>query len=348
MPVAGLTLLAPLGLLVCAVALAPLAAFALGARRQRQVVRVLGLRTVGKWQGIGAFALAASACVAMGIAAAQPVLTTTTARSARTSSEVVFVTDVSRSMLASAGPNRSTRLERARAIVARLRAGVPEVPAGISGMTDRALPFIFPTLDQAAFSGTLARSVRIDAPPPTEVSTVATTFEALAGLVNHGFFTAGVDHRTCVLVTDGETRAGTGAGAGLAGSRGCRLVVVRVGSPAERIFRADGTVVASYRPEQTASSSVEQLARAAGGSAFTEHQVPAAAAAVVRAADLGPRDRIGVATTVRALAPYFVVVGCLLAALVLVRSLLGSQGLLRGAHRRQYDRRTRIQPERAS
>ena len=43
------------------------------------------------------------------------------------------------------GPRTPTRLERARNVVARLRADVADVPAGLAGLTDRVLPYVFPT-----------------------------------------------------------------------------------------------------------------------------------------------------------------------------------------------------------
>ena len=79
-------------------------------------------------------------------------------------SEIVFVVDVSRSMLAGAGPGEPTRLDRARSVVLRIRQATPDVPAGISGLTDRLLPFLFPTVDADVFSETLERSVAADAP----------------------------------------------------------------------------------------------------------------------------------------------------------------------------------------
>ena len=76
-------------------------------------------------------------------------------REARTDVEALFVLDVSRSMLAAAGPDDATRLERAREAALELRATIPQVRAGVAGLTDRALPYLFPTLDQ--------RDVRVDA-----------------------------------------------------------------------------------------------------------------------------------------------------------------------------------------
>ncbi len=204
--VASVSLLAPYGLLACLLALVPLAVVALAFRRQRRVSRALGLEPVPGRRALRAAALPAVACLMLGVAVAEPAITTTTERSARTSSEVVFVTDVSRSMTASSGPGAPTRLDRARSIVAELRRSVPDVPAGLSGLTDRVLPYAFPTLDPQTFSSTLAGSVQAESPPPQAISDVATSFEPLSALSRDGFYTPGTEHRTCVLVTDGETR----------------------------------------------------------------------------------------------------------------------------------------------
>ena len=125
---ASVSLLAPYGLLACLLALVPVAVVALVYRRQRRVSQALGLEPVSGRRAARATALPALTCLLLGIAIAQPAVTTTTERSARTSSEVVFVADVSRSMTASSGPGERTRLERARAIVvgaARVRARRP-------------------------------------------------------------------------------------------------------------------------------------------------------------------------------------------------------------------------------
>jgi hypothetical protein len=319
MPLAGLSLLAPWGLLACGLGLVPLGVLALAFARQRRVAAVLGLEPAPASRVLGVAALPVAACLALGVAVAQPVLTTTSEVTARTASEVVFVTDVSRSMLASRRPGAPTRLDQARDVVARLRATVPAVPAGISGLTDRVLPYAFPTLDRGVFAETLASSVRVDAPPPQEVSTVATTYAPLAALVRDGFFSPAATHRTCVLVTDGESRGDVGPVSALARGRGCRLVVVRVGSPSERIYGANGKVEAGYRPESGAAATVAQLARAAGGAAFSAGDLGAAGTALKAAADVGPSRRAGVAETTHSLGPFLAALAILAVALTLVR-----------------------------
>jgi hypothetical protein len=330
MALAGISLVAPYGLLACALALVPLGVVALAFVRQRRVARALELEPAGARGAIRAAALPVVACLMLGVATAQPTLTTTAERSARTSSEVVFLTDVSLSMLAAPQPASPTRLDRARSVVEQLRGAVPEVPAGISGLTDRALPYLFPTLDRVAFTDTLVRSVQPDAPMPQGLANVATSYAPLSFLVRNGFYSRGTKHRTCVLVTDGETRGGFGA------PDGCRLLAVRVGSQADRIFQRNGKVVAAYRPESTAASTFERLARISGGEAFSEGELVAAAAALRKAADVGPRRRIGMAESAHSLAPIFAALALAAVALVVIRRYV------RPAGRASLSRRDRV------
>ena len=169
---------------------------------------------------------------------------------------------------------------------------MPDVPAGLSGLTDRVLPYAFPTLDGQTFSETLARSVQAESPPPQAVSDVATSFEPLSALTRDGFYKPGTEHRTCVLVTDGETRTD------ISWNGGCKLLVVRVGAATDRIYAANGKVDAAYRPESTAADTVSRLARAAGSVPYSEGDVGAAAAALRRVADVGPSQRVGTAQSV--------------------------------------------------
>ncbi len=256
----------------------------------------------------------------LGVAVAEPAITTTTERSARTASEVVFVADVSRSMTASSGPGAPTRLDHARSIVAELRRSVPDVPAGLSGLTDRVLPYAFPTLDPQTFSSTLAGSVQAGSPPPQAISDVATSFEPLSTLSRDGFYTPGTERRTCVLVTDGETRTASSWGGG------CNLLVVRVGSSADRIYAANGKVDAAYRPESTAAGTVGRLARAAGSVPDSEGDVGAAASELQRIADVGPSERVGTGQAVHTLAPLFAAIALLAVTLDLVSRYLRPAG----------------------
>jgi von Willebrand factor type A domain len=324
---ASLTLLTPLGGLVALAALFPVGAVALTAALGRRAANTLGLGPA-RWRTYTRPALlAASICLLLGLAASQPVLRTGEPRLVREASQAFFVVDVSRSMLASSGPGARTRLERARAAVERLREAVPDVPAGLAGLTDRVLPYAFPTADAQTFAATLARSVAVEAPPPQDVDTVATSFAALPALVGDGYFDKQARTRTCVVVTDGESRPfSSGELARSLGSpRGCRLVVVRVGGPGDRVFRTDGTPEGSYRPDAAAPEKAAQLAAAGGGRAFDERQLDGAVTALRRAAETGPTVRTGSAPATRRLAPYLAGAALALALVLVASRVAGSR-----------------------
>jgi hypothetical protein len=275
----------------------------------------------------------------------------------------MFVVDVSRSMRASAASGEPTRLAHARDVVATIHASVGDVPSGIAGMTDRLLPYLFPTADPETFDQVLRRSVLPEAPPPGETNTVATTFDALPAVGADGFYDRTAKQRACVFVTDGEARtgdpgatdtglkpvssgrlggppsegalggapdAGAGGGGGVAsvggalgGPKGCALVVVRVGGPSDRIFGAAGAVEGQYRPDGAADDKVRQLAEAAGGRSFDAGSIDAAVQAVRDTVETGPSRSVGIGRSLVRLTPWTALVGALLGAFLIVVRMLG-------------------------
>jgi hypothetical protein len=319
---ASLTFLTPRGGFLVVVAVIPLAVLVRSTLHVEGIARRLGLARAGRRPEVTSALLALAVCALLALAAAQPAWRSSEHRRARTASQVFFVVDVSRSMAAAPNLSGSTRLARARSVVTRLRGAVPTVPAGLAGLTDRVLPYLFPTLDDRAFAETLSRSVLVEAPPPQQVSTNATSFAALGSLARDGFFTKAATQRTCVLVTDGESRSYSAADVvgALQGGRGCRLLVVRVGSGDDRVFGADGSPEAGYTPDPAAADQARALAEAAGGQSFSESDLSAAAAALRRAADVGPEGRQRAQATNRALAPYAAILALVaLAGLLAVR-----------------------------
>ena len=244
----------PLGALACLAAVLPLAALALARARSARAAGAIGLPA--RRYGLARPLLLAAACCAFGLAVAQPSLRRDNQHETRTDVQALFVLDISRSMLASSGPEAATRLERARAAALELRASIPQVPAGLVGLTDRALPYLFPTLDERVFASTLREAVRIESPPPQQVARVVTSFDALASLGTQGFFPAGLDRRVCVVLTDGESRP-------FGRPAGCRLVVVQLWEPDERIYR-DGEAEPQYRPDDAAPALASRLGPVAG------------------------------------------------------------------------------------
>ena len=307
-----LTFLSPLGALACLAAVLPLAAVVLARRRAGRAAAAIGLTEPRR--GRGRLLLLAAACCAFGVAAAQPVLQRDSGREVRTDAEVLFVLDVSRSMLASTGPADATRLERARDAAVELRAAIPEVRAGVAGLTDRALPYLFPTLDQQTFASTLRDAVTAESPPPQQVARVATSFDALDGLGARGFFSPGVDRRVCVILTDGESAPFAGPAAG------CRLVVVQLWDAAERVYR-NGEPEPQYRPDDAAPASAAKL-----GPVASENDLGRARELLTAAVGDGPASSAaGSERTTVALAPYVAFAG-----LVLVLGLVFGRPLLPG------------------
>ena len=227
----GLTFLTPVAALVGLVGALPLAA--LGARAAarsahgaRAPVATSRARRLGRPRAL----VLLSALLAL--AAAQPVRAHTVKREVRTDAAALYVLDTSLSMRAASSPHAPDRLAQARRIALAMQAALPDIPAGVASFTDRVLPDLFPTADTAAFASTVTDAVAIDAPPPRDENTSATTFAALGEAAHSGFFPKAATRRVLIVVTDGESRAFDAAGLArtLASHPATRLVAIRVGS----------------------------------------------------------------------------------------------------------------------
>jgi hypothetical protein len=249
----------------------------------------------------------------LGIAAMQPVSVSAVSLPQRTDAEVFFVVDTSRSMLASRGPESPTRIERARDDATRLRDAIAEVPSGIAGLSDRVLPYMFPTANRFSFERTLQHAVGVDRPPPATVEVVSTALQTLGDMVSGNFFSSGLRHRVVVVLTDAESQPVDTFRLHQLLVMGPRLdvVLVRVWKPGEAIFRQDRSIESSYHPDPSSAQVVQTVAAALGGTAFDESQLTD----VVRTlkSDLGHGSVIERAVTHRttALAPYVVLLALL-------------------------------------
>jgi hypothetical protein len=206
-------------------------------------------------------------------------------------------------MLAASAPGAPTRLQRAKRLATRLRAAIPDVPAGAATLTDRVLPNVFPTEDAAAFDSTVRDAVGIGRPPPEQTDVTATTFDRLGDLATQGFFTPDAKKRVVVVLTDGESRPFASPAPALR-SGNVSLLVVHVWRPGERIFRTHGRPEAAYRPNPSSGATVAQLAAAAGGRAVPEGDVGAAVRAIRAEAGSGPTTARGEQGRLRPLTPY--------------------------------------------
>jgi type II secretory pathway pseudopilin PulG len=319
----GLTFLTPLAALAGVVAVAPLAALAVRERRAARLRRALGLARP-RWSAQIARPLAIVALVGLlAAAAAQPVVQTSRAAVMRRDAQMFFVVDVSRSMEAARGAHAPTRLARAVGVAERLRATVPDVPAGIATLTDRPLPNLFPTGDRESFALVAERSLAIDQPPPAQVRKRSTDFSGLTQLGSGSYFGAHSRRRLVVLLTDGESTAfDGGTTARLLREARIDLIVVRFWHADERIYTRSGAVETGYRPDPTATASVDKFGAAVSGFApFAEGDLAGARGAARTLLGRGPSAPAPRAVQDRPLSPYLAAAaGLPLALLLLGRS----------------------------
>jgi hypothetical protein len=254
----------------------------------------------------GRAAALGGAVALLGLAAAQPALTSEGSLRIREDAQALFVLDTSRSMGASRSPGAPTRLDRATAAALRLREAIPQVEAGVATLTDRVLPDLLPVADRAGFAAVVARAVAIESPPPSAVGVRATSFGALAGIPSAGFFAPRSRTRVVVLLTDGEsvpTDTGEVARA-FANAPGYRLVAVRFWNAGESIYRGSERE-AAYRPDPTGQAALAGLAEAVRGRAFDENGLGSAVRALQGAVGEGPTVATrGTERTRTLLAPY--------------------------------------------
>ena len=181
----------PAWALVALLVVLPLAALLVARRRSERVARVLSLDPPGRNALLVPVVALVGVAVLVGTAAAQPVLVDAGAAPTRDDAELLAVVDVSRSMLAAPALGAPTRFDRARALARRVRAAVPEVPAGVVSISDRVLPHLFPTPDPRAFATVLDRALAVGRPLPRIGGGLATNVDPLIAVAGRGYFTDG-------------------------------------------------------------------------------------------------------------------------------------------------------------
>ncbi|HEV8688545.1 MAG TPA: hypothetical protein VGQ84_14780 [Gaiellaceae bacterium] len=246
--------------------------------------------------------------VFLGLGAMQPTIDVETRYVTRNDTEVWFVIDTSLSMVASATPTSATRLERATQTALRLRAEIPQAPAGIASLTDRLLPHVFPTPDQRVFAATIRSSIGIDQPPPVTNGLIATTLASLTALKTQNYYSPAAKRRVAVILTDAESQPFPAPvmGALFRRSPRIRLIFIRVGGPRERVYLRDGAIDPKYEPVHGAHRIARAFATATEGKAFEENQFDAAARALRGAVSKGRTKVEGREKSRIALAPFAV------------------------------------------
>jgi hypothetical protein len=268
-----LTFLSPEAALVGLAVALPLLSLVRAESRARVARAVLGLPppVARGWPYVAAIA-AFAGFVALG--AAQPVLEDQRTRTVRSDAEAFFVFDTSGSMGASQAPTAETRFDRARAVAKRMRSELPELRVGIASLTDRLLPHLFPTGNDASFQRTLDRAIGVERPASVQRgNALASSLDAFAGLRQARYFAPGAAERLLVVFTDAESRPLNEARLRRAfRASGIETVLVRIGSAEERVF-VNGLADPRYRPRPDAAATARVFAEATGGRAFDEGEV---------------------------------------------------------------------------
>jgi hypothetical protein len=300
----GLTFAQPLAALAALAGIPPIAAALWRLRTGRRVRRALDLpepplRTLAARP----LALALLFCL-LGLAAARPTLRLQQERTARTDAEVVVALDSSRSMLAASAPGQPERWQRAEAFARTLRRELPHVPMGLSSLTNRVLPYLFPTSDQRAFDLVLGSAYGIERPPPAlTLDRWVTTFDPLTEMTARDFFSPGVRRRIVVVLSDAEARSFDAREVLLRLERaGATPIVVRFWRSGERIFQRGSESYRATQPQALAGL------RRAGWPAFSETQLDAAVRRIRAAVGSGPLAHVAYAEDDLELAPLLALV----------------------------------------
>ena len=209
-------------------------------------------------------------------------------------------------MLAAASATGRTRLQRAKAAAISLRANLPDIATGVGTATDRVLPNLLPSADGSAFERTVATAIDSEQPPPIEDRARVTTLSPLAEVARNGTFAPSAKQRVLIVLTDGESRPFdlVELSRVLARRPATALVLIHVWRGSEAVFDPTGAREGAYRPDRTARSQLDALARATGGSVFAEGDLGGAVARVRALLGTGPTETAGRTTKVRTLAPY--------------------------------------------
>lgn len=315
----GISFLTPWAAAVAVVALAAVGLLLASERRSRRLCAVLGIAP----RPLRSLALDAGAILAvgllLGLAAAQPVVSEVQEIDGRADAEAIAVLDVTRSMLARPSRNGQARLDRARALAKELRAELPEVPVGVSSLTDRLLPHLFPTLSATAFTATVDRAVEIERPPPERRANRATALAALGDLGRQNFFGSRARHRVALVFTDGESLPFNlnELRTLLVGGR-VATYFVHVWDADDRVYGPRGDLEV-YRPDPLSTAVLQRVAREVGGRVFTERDTARVLEAVRSRLGTGPVAPRGRELRAVSLAPYAALAAALPLALLLLR-----------------------------
>ncbi len=267
----GFQFLTPIDAVFALAAAVPVAALWLAQTRMERIRRLFSLTSPRRRELAGVVAALVLLPVLVGVAAAQPVVIRHQLLGQRVDVQAFFVFDTSTSMGARTGPRGLTRLQRAKQEAEEVIPKLGDIPVGLATMTDRVLPVVMPTSSLVLIHRTLAQSVAINQPPPTQFyKGRATHFSALFPLSNYNFYSPGVRRRILVVFTDGEATPLHGPIIfELARAMTVYPLFVHVWAPTERLY-VHRQVDPRYTPDPISATALRQFAVAAHGRVFGE------------------------------------------------------------------------------
>jgi hypothetical protein len=300
--------LAPLAGAIAVLGVVPLVASIGIILRATRLRSGLGLRSPTRRSRLPVLAALVVVPVLIGLAAAEPVVARGHVRHIRVGAEALFVIDTSRSMLARPSEHAQTRLARAKQSALALRSSLDDVRVGLASLTDRTLPHLLPSADPDVFASVLARSIAVDAPPPSGLYTNrATDFGALAVIPTHGYFSASARRRLVVVFTDGESRPfeSPRLRSTFSTPPAIETIVVRFWSDEERVYTR-GLPDTAYRADPRSAKAVARLTAATGGTDYGERDLGAATARAREVVEGAQATAVDRDLTQTPLAPYLV------------------------------------------
>ena len=314
-----MTFLSPLGALVALAVVLPLGAYALLELRSRRVSERIGLTLPPLSSRLGIPGALAVVAAFLGIAAAQPVISGTRSHSGRSDAQVYVMFDVSRSMLARSSAGAPDRLQRAKQLALKLRRGIPDVPFGITSLTDRVLPHLFPTLDPNVFESVLRDAIGIERPPPSGTGDLATDYNTLGDTGTNNYYGADVGKRVLVVFSDGESKYFDDVTLKKDWEKGnVHVLFVHVWNADEKIYLARNNVDPGYRPDPESNQAAKRIATAGGGEVLGED--PGRIVSQTKAfLGSGPHTEIREQRTRISLGPYVALMALLPLGFVLLR-----------------------------
>jgi hypothetical protein len=282
-------------------------------RRSRVLRRLFSLQAPRRREhGTAAVALTALP-VLLAVAVAQPVVVHRQLVTQRSDAEAFVVFDTSLSMSARSGPDAPTRLERAKQEAKQILPQLGDIPVGLATMTDRVLPNLMPTTNDALIDRTINQSIGINDPPPSLVyPDVATNLSALFPLPTYRFYSPSASkHSILVVFTDGESPPlQSGVGRDLVHELTIPPLFVHTWAADERVY-VHGRLDPRYRPDPHSSSVLQRFASATHGEVFAENDLGALVQKMRSEAGPTRKETTLLAYSRVALAPWFLLFGAL-------------------------------------